>query len=106
MCLFVAFLSCTFVSKERKNKRLNGHRNHPYQCEKSNSKQHGEISECVLEVSQDVAPLSGHTVIEQGERQAVEVAKAMLVGMVAVVPSVFTVHTQVPLTCRDTQMEH
>lgn len=75
--------------------------NYPYQCEKSNSKEHGEILECVAEVYQDIIPLSRHTVVEKGERQAVEVAEAMLVRMVAVVPSVLTVHPQVPLTCRD-----
>lgn len=75
----------------------------PHQCEKSNSKHHGQTSECVLKVCQDITPLSGGTVIEQGERQAVEVAEAMLVWVVAVVSSVFTVYTQVPLTCRDSQ---
>lgn len=80
-------------------------KNHPYQCEKSNSKQHGQILECVLEVCHDNSPLSGHTVVEQGERQAVVVAEAMLVRMVAVIPSVLTVHAQVPLTCRDTERE-
>lgn len=69
-----------------------------HQCKKTNSKKHGQTSKCVLEVCQDIIPLSGHTVIEQSEGQAVEVAEAMLVGMVAVVPSLFAVNTQVPLT--------
>lgn len=57
----------------------------------------------MLDTCHDVAPFSGHTVIEQSERQAVEIAEAVLVWMVAMVPPRFTVHTQVPLTCRDKQ---
>lgn len=60
------------------------------------------MSECDLEVCHDIAPLSWHTVIEQGEWQAVEIAEAVLVWVMTVIPSAFTVHTQVPLTCRDT----
>lgn len=77
--------------------------NQPYQGEESEAEHHGEISECLLEVSEDISPLSGHTVIEQGERQAVEVAEAVLVRVVAVVPSLLAVHPQVPLTCRRKQ---
>lgn len=80
------------VSMEREIK-ANLTRSHSYQREKSNSKKHGQISECVLKICQDVTPLSGHTVIEQGERQAVEVTEAMLVRVVTVVTSAFTVHT-------------
>ncbi len=57
----------------------------------------------MLKVCEDVSVFSGHTVVKECERQAVEVAEAMLVRVVAVVPSVFTIHTQVPLTCRDTE---
>lgn len=47
----------------------------------------------MLKVCQDITPLSGRTVIEQRERQAVEVAEAVLIRVVAVVSSVFTVYT-------------
>ncbi len=101
VCLLQMCL-CVIISKERKIKaKLT--QNHPHQCEKCDSKQHGQISECVLEVYQQISPPFGVAVIEEGERQAIEVAEAVLVRMVAVVPSVFTVHTQVPLTCRDTE---
>lgn len=71
-----------------------------YQCQQSNGEQHGEISERLLQVCQDIAALSRRTVIEQGERQAIEEGEAMLVWVVAVVPSLLTVHPQVPLACR------
>lgn len=87
----------------REDKKSLKFKTQTYQCEKSDSKQRGEISERVLEVYQDITLLSRHTVIEQGERQAIEVAEAVLVRMVAMVPSVLTVHPQVPLTCRHTE---
>lgn len=87
----------------REDKKSLKFKTQTYQCEKSDSKQHGEISERVLEVYQDITLLSRPTVIEQGERQAIEVAEAVLVRMVAMVPSVLTVHPQVPLTCRHTE---
>lgn len=57
----------------------------------------------MLKICQDITPLSGYAVIEQCEWKAIEVTEAMLVWMVTVVSSLFTVHTQVPLTCRDTE---
>lgn len=74
---------------------------HHYQCEESNSKEHCEILECDLDTHHNGSSLSRHTVSDQGERQAVEEAEAMAVGVVAVVPSVFTADAQVPLTCRE-----
>lgn len=71
-----------------------------YQCCKSDGEKDGEASERLLQVPQDVAALPGHTVVEQGEREAVEVAEAVLVWVVAVVPSALAVHPQMPLTCR------
>lgn len=47
--------------------KINWQKNHTYDCEKSNSEQHGQILERVLEIYQHVAALSRHTVIEQGE---------------------------------------
>lgn len=44
--------------------------------------------------------LAGPAVIDEGVREAVEEAEALLVGMVAVVSSALTVHAQVPLPCR------
>lgn len=82
-------LGASFHGDENKNYLT---RSHPYQREKSNSKQHGEISECMLKVCQDIIPLSRYTVIEQCEWQAIEVAEAVLVWVVTVVPSLFTVH--------------
>lgn len=73
----------------------------PHQSEQTNSEKDGHVSECVLEVCQDITPMSGHTVIEEGKWQAIEVAEAMLVWVMTVISSVFTVHTQVPFTCRD-----
>lgn len=71
-----------------------------YQCCKSDAEKNGEASECLLQVCQDVAALPRHTVVEQGEREAVEVAEAVLVWVVAVVPSALAVDPQMPLTCR------
>lgn len=49
--------------------------------------------ECLLEIHQYVFALSRHTIIKQSERQAIEVAEAMLVWVMTVIPSGFTVHT-------------
>lgn len=75
--------------------------NHSYQREKSEPKQQSQILECELDGSHHVRPVSRHAVIEKGERQAVEVAEAVLVRVVTVVASTLAAHTQVPLTCRD-----
>lgn len=71
-----------------------------YQCCKSDGEKNGEASERLLQVFQDAAALPGRTVVDQGEREAVEVVEAVLVWVVAVVPSVLAVHPQMPLTCR------
>lgn len=75
--------------------------NEPYQCYQSDAQKNGEASECFLQVCQDVAALPRHTIIEQGEGEAIEVAEAVLVWVVAVVPSALTAHPQMPLTCRE-----
>lgn len=55
-----------------------------------------------MEVNQHIAAVTRHTIVEESEGQAVEEAEAMLVGVVAVVPSLLTVHSQMPLTCTET----
>lgn len=75
-----------------KPKKRPGKHYEPYQCCQSDAQEHGEAAECFLQVCQDVAALPRHAVIEQGEGEAVEVAEAVLVWVVAVVPSALTVH--------------
>lgn len=49
--------------------------------------------ECLLDIHQHVSALSGNAVIEQSEWQTIEVAETMLVWVVAVIPSGFTIYT-------------
>lgn len=68
-----------------------------YHSEESNCNQHGHLVEGVSEVLLVDLCLAGPAVIDEGVREAVEEAEALLVGMVAVVSSALAVHAQVPL---------